>query len=189
MFLNSAPEPNRRALRAIFPWIFVIGAIAGALLPAPEFRNWLASWWNGRGAARHVESVDRDPSFGSHRRDLTGAHSIIVERVLDGDTFAGRVQLWPGVEVTTKVRLRGIDAAEMSASCASERKRAESALNALRTMLAGGEVRIFNITPDKYSGRVVADVSARDVPNISESLLKRGEVRAYLGGRRQSWCE
>jgi endonuclease YncB( thermonuclease family) len=38
------------------------------------------------------------------------AHPAEVLRVLDGDTFEARVRLWPGLDVTTKVRLRGVDA-------------------------------------------------------------------------------
>ena len=38
-------------------------------------------------------------------------------RVLDGDTFEARVRVWPGFDVTTRVRLRGIDAPEMRARC------------------------------------------------------------------------
>lgn len=116
-------------------------------------------------------------------------HAAEVVQVVDGDTFTARVRLWPGMDMTTKVRLRGIDAAEMHAACASERERAVAAREALRTMLAQGQVAIFNVGPDKYFGRVVADVSTRDIANVSQALLARGEVRAYAGGRRRSWCD
>jgi endonuclease YncB( thermonuclease family) len=33
-----------------------------------------------------------------------------VLRVIDGDTFEARIRIWPGHDVTTKVRLRDIDA-------------------------------------------------------------------------------
>jgi endonuclease YncB( thermonuclease family) len=41
-----------------------------------------------------------------------------VIRILDGDTFEARARVWPGLDITTKVRLRGIDAPEMRARCA-----------------------------------------------------------------------
>ncbi|HAP10121.1 MAG TPA: nuclease, partial [Afipia sp.] len=47
-------------------------------------------------------------------------HSVEVVRVVDGDTFEARVHLWPGLEMTTRVRLRGIDAPEMKGACAEE---------------------------------------------------------------------
>ena len=38
---------------------------------------------------------------------------------------------------------------------------AKAATAALRALLGEGDVRIFNIGPDKYAGRVVADVATR----------------------------
>jgi endonuclease YncB( thermonuclease family) len=36
-----------------------------------------------------------------------------VLRIIDGDTFEARVRVWPGLDVDTKVRLRGIVSAAM----------------------------------------------------------------------------
>ena len=60
-----------------------------------------------------------------------GGHAAEVLRVNDGDTFEARVHVWPGMQVTTKVRLRGIDAAEFSARCAEEYRLATAARDAL----------------------------------------------------------
>src|SRR5450759_3535141 len=46
---------------------------------------------------------------------LRSGHPAEVVRVLDGDTFEARVRIWPGMDVTTRVRLRGIDAPELHA--------------------------------------------------------------------------
>lgn len=115
-------------------------------------------------------------------------HSIDVVRVIDGDTFEARVHLWPGLEMTTRVRLRGIDAPEMKAACGEEQRMAEAATEALRAQLADGDVAIFNIGPDKYNGRVVADAATRRTPNVSNALLASGHARQYQGGRRGGWC-
>lgn len=115
-------------------------------------------------------------------------HSIDVVRVIDGDTFEARVHLWPGLEMTTRVRLRGIDAPEMKAACGEEQRMAEAAAEALRAQLADGDVAIFNIGPDKYNGRVVADAATRRTPNVSNALLASGHARQYQGGRRGGWC-
>jgi len=109
-------------------------------------------------------------------------------RTIDGDTFEARVHLWPGLDMTTRVRLRGIDAPELKASCADELKRAEAASVALHGLLAEGEVTIYNIGPDKYQGRVVADVATKRTPNVSSALLTGGFARAYDGGHRNGWC-
>ena len=88
-------------------------------------------------------------------------HPVDVVRTIDGDTFEARVHLSPGLDLTTRVRLRGIDAPELKAACPQELRMAEAASDALRGLLGEGEVTIFNIGPDKYSGRVVADVATR----------------------------
>ena len=65
---------------------------------------------------------------------------------------------------------------------------AEAATEALRAQLADGDVAIFNIGPDKYNGRVVADAATRRTPNVSNALLASGHARQYQGGRRGGWC-
>jgi endonuclease YncB( thermonuclease family) len=111
-----------------------------------------------------------------------------VLRVLDGDTFEARVHLWPGLDVTTRARLRGIDAPELKARDMEKRIRAEAARDALRAMLAQGEVGIMRVALDKYGGRVLADTSTLTVPDVAASLLNAGHVRRNDGARRESWC-
>ena len=55
----------------------------------------------------------------------------------------------------------------------------------LRDLLAEGEVRIYNIGPDKYQGRVVADAATKRTDNVS-AAMRRGRSRAQLQ-RRPSW--
>jgi endonuclease YncB( thermonuclease family) len=117
-----------------------------------------------------------------------GGHPAEVLRVLDGDTFEARVRIWPGMDVTTRIRLRGIDAAEMHARCDEERGKAVAAREALARILAEGAVGISGVAQDKYGGRVDADVSTAKTANVSAEMLQRGLVRAYRGGRRESWC-
>jgi endonuclease YncB( thermonuclease family) len=119
---------------------------------------------------------------------LRAQHRAEVLRVVDGDTFEARVQIWPGIAVTTRVRLRGIDAPELRARCLEERMKAEAARDALSAMLADGHVGIAQVTLDKYGGRVVADAATRTTPDVSAALLAAGLVRRYDGGRRESWC-
>jgi endonuclease YncB( thermonuclease family) len=58
----------------------------------------------------------------------------------------------------------------------------------MRGLLGEGEVTIFNIGPDKYNGRVVADVATRKTANVSTALLTAGHARSYSGGHRGGWC-
>ncbi len=115
-------------------------------------------------------------------------HAVDVTRTIDGDTFEARVHLWPGLDMTTRVRLRDIDAPELKAACIEELQMAQAASSALQGLLAEGDVTIFNIGPDKYNGRVVADAATRQTPNVSQAMLAAGHARSYSGGRRSGWC-
>ncbi len=90
--------------------------------------------------------------------------------MIDGDTFEARVHVWPGLDITTKVRLRGIDAAELRARCPAERAKAEAARDALSAMFAEGSVGVFDVALDKYGGRVVADARTRSIANVSSRI-------------------
>ena len=119
----------------------------------------------------------------------TATHPAEVLRVLDGDTFEARVHVWPGLDITTKIRLRGIDAPELRARCPAERTMAEAARDALGAMLAEGTVGISAVTLDKYGGRVVAEAGTRTIANVSAELLAKGHARRYAGGKRRGWCD
>lgn len=86
------------------------------------------------------------------------------------------------------MRLRGIDTPELNARCSEEYRMAETARDALRRVLAEGDVRIAQVAIDKYGGRVLADVSTRATSDVSAALLAAGHARAYAGGRRENWC-
>ena len=115
-------------------------------------------------------------------------HPVDVVRTVDGDTFEARVHLEPNLDLNTRVRLRGIDAPELKAQCDKELRMAEAASDALRNLLADGEVAIYNIGPDKYQGRVVASAATRRTADVSGALLAGGFARAYGGGHRSNWC-
>jgi endonuclease YncB( thermonuclease family) len=115
-------------------------------------------------------------------------YPVDVIRVIDGDTFDARVRAWPGIEITTKVRLRNIDAPEMRARCEQEAALARAAREALVAMLAQAPVAIAEVGLDKYGGRVLAQASAGGIQDVSAALLEAGLVRRYTGGRREGWC-
>ncbi len=188
----------RHAVHGSPPWlfglVFVLGLAMGTLIPMRDHFPWnsssKSSW--SRTAASSANPPNPMPpaapmSWG--REGNPGVrHSVEVVRVIDGDTFEARVHLWPGLEMTTRVRLRGIDAPEMKGACAEEARMAESASEALRAQLADGDVAIFNIGPDRYNGRVVADAATRRTPSVSSALLASGHARQYQGGKRGGWC-
>jgi endonuclease YncB( thermonuclease family) len=169
------------------PWVFVLGVVAGTMLPLRQWAHRLVSTDSSQlpgqsQAARDAETIWKRAGNPEVR------HPVDVIRTIDGDTFEARVHLWPGLDMTTRVRLRGIDAPELKASCPQELRMAEAAGVALRGLLDEGGVSIYNIGPDKYNGRVVADAATRRTENVSAALRAAGYARGYNGGHRSGWC-
>ena len=186
--LGGARSPAlwSRRFSGLLPWMFILAVVAGTLLPV---RHWLH---------RSTHITAQPPADSQAARDAETVwkragnpnihHPVDVVRTIDGDTFEARVHLEPGLDPTTRVRLRGIDAPELKGACRQELELAEAAGAALRGLLGQGEVTIYNIGPDKYNGRVVADAATRQTENVSAALLAAGHVRSYSGGRRSGWC-
>jgi micrococcal nuclease len=118
-----------------------------------------------------------------------GPVEAVVLEVLDGDTFLAEAVVWPGHTVRVNVRIRGIDAPEMTARCEAERAAAERARDALASLFGTATVAISNIAGAKYYGRVLADVTTADGQGVASILLDEKLVRPYDGGRREAWCE
>ena len=163
-----------RAWRSTIGCTFALGALVGAALSPRE----------GVHAPSQATAapVAATPA-------IRGAYPAEVLYVLDGDTFAARVHLWPGLDITTRVRLRGIDAPELKARCGEERRRAEAARDALTVMLAEGNITVRDVGLDKYGGRVLAAAATQLTPDVSAALLRDGVARPYAGGRRAGWCD
>lgn len=85
------------------------------------------------------------------------------------------------------VRIRGIDAPELRGGCPSEKALAAAARDQLAD-LTGPLVVLTDIANDKYAGRVVADVRARDDRDLRLAMLASGLARAYDGEGRGVWC-
>jgi endonuclease YncB( thermonuclease family) len=160
----------------------VVCVAAATMLPVREWVHWPWSHSLDSQAARDAETIWKRAGSPDTR------HAVDVIRTIDGDTFEARVHLEPGLDLNTRVRLRGIDAPELKASCPGELQMAEAATGALRVLLGEGDVTIFNIGPDKYSGRVVAEVATRRTGNVSTAMIAAGHARRYGGGHRSGWC-
>jgi endonuclease YncB( thermonuclease family) len=121
---------------------------------------------------------------------LVGPVAAEVIRVIDGDSLEVRAFLWIGLVLTVQVRVRGIDAPETGgrAKCASELSMGTAARDRL-TALASGRVALANITPDKFGGRVDADVTNSAGVDLAGAMLASGLVRPYGGDRRSDWCK
>lgn len=120
---------------------------------------------------------------------LPGPVPADVVAVVDGDTLSVRAHIWLGQEVTTLVRLAGIDTPELKGECESERMRARAARDYLERSVASGPVTLAQIRYEKYAGRVMAKVAASDGGDLSERMIAAGHARAYDGGKHLPWCQ
>ena len=186
MPLTATGIPRRRALFVAAGVTFALGMATDAavrpLLPAAVSASVASAL-----AAPSAAPPHPDPSI-AKRLDPGLVYPAEVLRVIDGDTFEARVRVWPGLDVDTHVRLRGIDAAELHARCADELTKAQAARTALQTMLDQGGVTVARVGIDKYGGRVDAVVATRGTPDVSAAMLTGGWARAYNGRKRGSWC-
>ncbi|MDI6028648.1 thermonuclease family protein [Corticibacterium sp. UT-5YL-CI-8] len=124
----------------------------------------------------------------AENRSFAGPVEAVVIDVLDGDTFLAEAKVWPGHSVRVNIRIRGIDAPEMRSRCESEREAAQRARDALAALLGAQRILLSNIGGAKYYGRVLADVESSSGDMVAGAMLASGNVRAYDGRRRSSWC-
>lgn len=117
---------------------------------------------------------------------FTGPFPVKVLKVLDGDTVRVEIRLWFSQTLTETIRIEGIDAPELKARCPQEAEGAERAKTRLTELLSPGHVEVWNVRREKY-GRALGTITAQGM-NVGDTMLKEGLVRAYAGGKRQSWC-
>ena len=110
--------------------LFALGLAAGATVRPAMTIPGAASVEPALAAVGASEPAPVDIPL-AHRLDPSIVYPIDVIRIIDGDTFEARVRVWPGLDVDTKVRLRGVDAAELHARCAGELEQAQAARVAL----------------------------------------------------------
>ena len=180
-------QPRRASPLLLAAAIFVLALAAGAAIRPSLTTQGAAPVGPAFAAASASEGAPADIPL-AHRLDPSIIYPIEVLRIIDGDTFEARVRVWPGLDVDTKVRLRGVDAAELHARCASELEQAQAARAALEKILSDGGVTISRVGVDKYGGRVDATIATRGTADVSAALLNGGFARAYDGGKRGSWC-
>jgi endonuclease YncB( thermonuclease family) len=174
--VRSAPRTSALSIAGL---IFGLGLAAGAIIRPPSAP--VPTMGGASGWVLHTRYV-----AGVFDPELT--YPARVVRVIDGDTFVARVRVRPGLEVTTRVRLRSIDAPELHARCAREFLKAEAARSALQRILSAGGVTVSQVGRDKYRGRIDAAVATRTIADVSAAMLKGGFARSYDGGRRGGWC-
>lgn len=121
---------------------------------------------------------------------LPGPVPARVVRVVDGDTIQVAARIWLGQEVTTAVRVIGVDTPELKGKCAAEREKAQAAKAFVEKLLpAGATVLLVDVRHDKYGDRVLAKVGLKDGAYLADVLIGEGLARPYAGDSRKPWCE
>jgi endonuclease YncB( thermonuclease family) len=127
------------------------------------------------------------PAAGAVER-MAGPFVAEVVETVDGDTLDVRVKVWLGVEIATRVRIRGIDTPEKRGKCPREIEMAQKATDLLRIETTP-QLVLRNVEGDKYFGRIDADVSTSpDGLDLREAMLRSGLARPYNGEKRGDWC-
>jgi micrococcal nuclease len=111
---------------------------------------------------------------------FVAAPAVAQMRAYDGDT----ITLADG----EKIRVLGVDTAEIKCRCPAECSLAISARDFVQEQLDTKAIEIRRARGrDKY-GRTLAYILV-DGRDLAALLIERGLGRAYNGGRRQPWCE
>jgi endonuclease YncB( thermonuclease family) len=172
-------SPFGRRFSGLLPWMFVVGIVVAVVFTFRHGMNWPFP--------HATDGQSRDAEIILQQANPDIRQPVDVIRTIDGDTFLARVRQRDGRVLAARVRLRGIDAPEMKASCQEELDKAEAASAALRDLLRQGDVTITNLGPDKY-GRILANVATKRTADVSAALLAGGYARSYNGGHRDGWC-
>lgn len=121
---------------------------------------------------------------------MSGPVEAQLIEVIDGDTIKVRAKIWLNQDISTLVRLKGIDAPELRRpKCEKEKQLAQKARQYLAILVKDQPLQLTAIQGDKYFGRVLAKVQINHSMNLSRQMLKSGLVRKYQKGPRKSWCE
>ena len=120
---------------------------------------------------------------------VANATPVVVDYIIDGDTFSGRVMLTDNTKITVRVRIRNVDTPEIHGKCESEIRDANRARARLEQLLPIGKTAdLRQIKDDKYLGRIDALVFIDD-RDVGQILIDEKLGRPYGGGHRDGWCK
>ena len=105
-----------------------------------------------------------------------------VVRVYDGDTFHLAFRVSWRRTCRIRVRLAGVDCAELRSTDADEKFIAERAKRVLEELVLGRAVTLHQpLRWDKY-GRLLADLAVTGVPSVRDWMIEHADGVAYTGG-------
>lgn len=115
---------------------------------------------------------------------------VLVQRVVDGDTFEITIPEHPKELQKIKVRLLGIDTPEsFRPRCLKEKQKALEVKFFLKELIENKWVRIEDVKFDKYGSRILAEVFLENV-SINKLLISKEFAKPYFGsGKKFNWCD
>ena len=112
-------------------------------------------------------------------------YKALVIKVTDGDTIVADIDVGFGFKTSkTKIRLDGIDTAEIKSKDPLLKERAEAAKSWLKNEIEGKEIYVKSTGLDKY-GRSLAKVYTMGGSCCNDELVKMGLAIRYGGGMKQ----
>jgi endonuclease YncB( thermonuclease family) len=154
---------------------------ATKVISAIAFAAACCALYQVQGAKKAAQSV---------RNAITGEVQATVGYIFDGDTFAAKVLLKDGVEISVRVRIMQIDAPEIHGECAEETAAAERAKSRLGELLpVGSRAVLTGVKDDKYLGRIDAYVMNDAGQDVGNAMIQEKLARKYSGGKRMGWCD
>lgn len=111
-------------------------------------------------------------------------YSAHVTSVYDGDTITVNIDLGFNMTITNvKVRLNGIDTAEIKSKDAILKEKAYQARDWLREQCLGKDVYLESLGIDKY-GRCLAKIYLPDKKCLNDEMLANNLAVLYDGGKK-----
>lgn len=120
-----------------------------------------------------------------HAEVLAGPYPAEIVRVIDGDTVEARIRVWLGLDVTTSIRIRDIDAPELRGDCSEA---GAASRDHLIHLLGSAPVSVSNIKNDKYGGRVDAAITLSDGRDVATALLATGHAIPWPHPKGETPC-
>jgi micrococcal nuclease len=108
-----------------------------------------------------------------------------ISKVVDGDSCIGDIDLGFGIKTSnTKIRLDGIDTAELKSKDVILKAKALEAKELLRSLIENKIVYLKSLGVDKY-GRSLAKIYTLDGVCCNEELKNKELALEYNGGTKQ----
>ncbi len=129
--------------------------------------------------------------FAKERIAYPNGYQAKILSVYDGDTFTAEIYSWLQTSVQARVRIRGIDTAEIRGKCDTEKQQAQKAkAHLLKLLPIGSIVTLNHVELGTYAGRIIADVSTDTVQDVGKQMITDKLARPYnVRAGRQSWCQ